>query len=180
MKKLILTTLSLLVSLFVSSQELAQTNPKFKSDLITFEVINTMWIKVDPIYNVVDSVLMTEGLNEDSVRSKFVNVVNQLRKDYGVGEVTLSQQINNDFISTYEYGQPFNGFTWTALGFFYEYNNISIFEDRESSFIRYQLDFMCITEDLFNELVNPNATQVGFYFKQNIEEQSLNFAIYIK
>lgn len=180
MKKLILTTLSLLVSLFVYSQELVQTNPKFKSDLITFEVIDTMWIRINPIYNVVDYGLMTDGLNEDSINSKFVKVVNQLRKEYGSGEVTLNQQINNDFISTYEYGQPFNGFTWTTFGLFNQYNYISIFEDRESSFIRYNLDVMCVDEDLFNELINPNATQVGFYFKQNIEDRSLDFAIYVK
>jgi hypothetical protein len=180
MKKLIITALSLLITLFVCSQELAQTNPKFKSDLITFEVIDTMWIRIDPIYNVVDSVLTTEGLNEDSINSKFVKVVNQLRKDYGVGEVTLSQQINNDLIESFVYGQPLKGITWSAGGFFYSYNYISVFDDRESALIRFELDILCVDEDLFNELVNPNATQFGFYFDQNLEEQSFEMSIYIK
>ena len=180
MKKLILTSLSLLVTLFVCSQELAQTNPKFKSNLITFEVLDTLWIRIDPIYDVADSILMTEGLNEDSVKSKFVKVVNQLRKDYGVGEVTLSHQINNDLIGSFVYGQPLNGVTSMSVGFFYGYNYISVFDDRESAFIRYELDIMCVDEDLFNELVNPNATQVGLYFNQNLEEQSYEMAVYIK
>lgn len=180
MKKLVLTTFSLLLSLFVFSQELTQTNPKFKSDLITFEVVDTMWIRIDPIYDVVDSTLMTEGLNVDSTNSKFVNVVNQLRKEYGVGEVTLSQQINNDLIESFIYNQPLNGVTSMSVGFFYNYNYISVFEDRESAFIRYQLDVMCTDEDLFNEIVNPNATQVGLYFNQNLEGQSYEIAIYIK
>lgn len=180
MKSVSLIFVFLLNLVNVFPQTSLETNPQFNSSIITFEVLDTMWIRIDPIYNMTDSLLMINGLNEDSINTKFVSVVNQLRKEYGVGEVSLNQQINNDFISTYEYGLPFAGFTWTTLGFFYEYNYISIFQDRESAFIRYNLDVMCVDKDLFNELMNPNATQVGFYFKQNHEEQSLDFAIYIK
>jgi hypothetical protein len=180
MKQILFISLFITAFVNVFSQNLVETNPEFKSDLITFEIVDTMWIRVDPIYNVVDSNLMNEGLNESVVNNNFLVVLNQLRKEYGSNEVTLNQQISYDLLNSFEYGQPLKGVTWSASGFFYEYNYISIFEDRESSFIRYNLDVICIDQDLFKEVMNPNATQVGFYFSQNREEQSYGLAIYVK
>lgn len=180
MKPISLIFVFLLSLVNVFSQTSIETNSQFKSDLIKFEVVDSMWIRITPIHDVVDSVLINEGLNQDEVSSNVITVLNQLRKEYGSNELTLSQNISDELSGSFEYGLPLDGITWSSIGFFNEYNYISIFENRELAFLRYELDVMCIDKDLFAEIINPNATQVGFYFNQNVEEQSYELAIYVK
>jgi hypothetical protein len=180
MKTLILILFNLLTLSNVFSQNLVDTNPNFKSDLIRFEVVDSIWIRIDPIHNVVDSILSNEGLNESLVRNKLLEPLNQLRKEYGSDELVLNEQLSYNLLNSAEFGLPLTGITWSTYGVFSEYNYISVFDDRELSFLKYNIDVMCVDKDLFKDLINPNATQVGFYFTQNLEDKTYSLMIYVQ
>lgn len=180
MKTLILLPILLLTYLVSYSQTIPNTVIEFKSDIIKFEVVDSMWTRIDPINNVFDSILSNEGLDESLVISNLLNTLNQLRKNFGSTEVSLNQQISDDLNSSLTYGTYLNGFTNITTGFFYEYNYVSLFDNREVAFCRYLLDCMCVDSDLFRELINPSSTEVGFHFTQNYDDLSYQFAIFVK
>ena len=180
MKTLIFLSILLLTSLVSYSQTIPNTDIQFKSEIIKFSVVDSMWTRIDPINNVFDSILSNEGLDESIVMGNLLNTLNQLRKNFGSTEVSLNQQISDDLNSSLTYGTYLNGFTNISTGFFYEYNYVSLFDNREAAFCRYLLDCMCVDSDLFRELINSSSTEVGFYFTQNYDDLSYQFAIFVK
>ena len=180
MKTLIFLSVLLLTSLVSYSQTIPNTDIQFKSEIIKFSVVDSMWTRIDPINNVLDSILSNEGLDESVVMGNLLNTLNQLRKNFGSKEVSLNQQISDDLNSSLTYGTYLNGFTNITTGFFYEYNYVSLFDNREVAFCRYLLDCMCVDSDLFRELINPSSTEVGFHFTQNYDDLSYQFAIFVK
>ena len=70
--------------------------------------------------------------------------------------------------------------TWGCYGFFNDFNIVQQFENREEKFCDYQFDVMSIGSELFFTMINSKATVVGFYYKQNKQESTYNFKVYIK
>ncbi len=177
MKNLVVLTICLVLSFTVKSQDRSH----FKSDIITYEVIDTMWTEIKPLYNDTNSSLIVNGINEGLVMENMLNVVNTFRKNNGVPEVYHNYRISQDLASVLVHGTPYNfGHTWGTYGSFSEYGFVSNVKDVESKFCQYLIDVISLDYDLYKTIVDPNKTEVGFYFIQDLTDQTYSLEIYIK
>ena len=118
-------------------------------------------------------------LNEKLVQQNLLKSLNALRKQYGIAPLKLSSEISNNLKYSVETQSNIID-TWGCYGFFNQFNIVQQFENREEKFCDYQFDVMSITPELFFTMINPKATIVGFYYKQNEQETSYIFKVYIK
>ncbi len=177
MKNLVVLTICLVLSFTVKSQDRSH----FKSDIITYEVIDTMWTEIKPLYNDTNSELVVNGIDEGLFMEKMLDVVNDFRKRNGVSEVYQNYEISQDLGSVIVRGTPFSfGYTWGTYGSFSEYGYVSNVEDVESRFCQYLIDVMSLDYDLYKTIVDPNNFEVGFYFTQNLTDQTYSFMFFIK
>lgn len=177
MKNLVVLTICLVLSFTVKSQDRSH----FKSDIITYEVIDTMWTEIKPLYNDTNSSLIVNGINEGLVMENMLNVVNTFRKNNGVPEVFHSIEISQDLESSIVNSTPLNfGFTWGTYGLFSEYGYVSNAEDIESRFCQYLIDVMSLDYDLYKTIVDPNNTEVGCHFIQDLNDKTYSFMFLIK
>jgi len=144
-------------------------------------VIDTMWVEIKPLYNDTNSVLIVNGINEGLVMEKMLDVVNSFRKNNGVSEVYQNYEISQDLESSIVNSVPLNfGITWGTYGLFSEYGYVSNGEDIESRFCQYLIDVMSLDYDLYKTILDPNNFEVGFYFIQNLTDQTYSFVFFIK
>jgi len=92
MKSLVVLSICLVLSFTVKSQDRSH----FKSDIITYEVIDTMWTEIKPLYNDTNSELVVNGIDEGLFMEKMLDVVNDFRKRNGVSEVYQNYEISQD------------------------------------------------------------------------------------
>ena len=110
-----------------------------------------------------------------------LDVVNDFRKRNGVSEVYQNYEISQDLESVIVRGTPFSfGYTWGTYGSFSEYGFVSNVKDVESRFCQYLIDVMSLDYDLYKTIVDPNNFEVGFYFTQNLTDQTYSFMFFIK
>jgi len=145
MKSLVVLSICLVLSFTVKSQDRSH----FKSDIITYEVIDTMWTEIKPLYNDTNSELVVNGIDEGLFMEKMLDVVNDFRKRNGVSEVYQNYEISQDLESVIVQGTPF------SFG-------------------------MSLDYDLYKTIVDPNNFEVGFYFTQNLTDQTYSFMFFIK
>ena len=118
-------------------------------------------------------------LNEKLVQQNLLKSLNAFRKQYGKKPLKLSSEISNDLKYSVETNSSIID-TWGCYGFFNDFNIVQQFENREEKFCDYQFDVMSIGSELFFTMINSKATVVGFYYKQNKQESTYNFNVYIK
>jgi hypothetical protein len=140
-----------------------------------------MWIEIKPLHNDTTSTLIVNGINESLVMNKLLGVLNDFREGHGASKVSHDIQTTRYLVSSLVHSLPLNdGFTWSTYGSFSEYGYISNTEDIETAFCQYLIDIMSLDYDLFKTIVDPNNTEVGFYFTQDSDEKSYTFIIFIK
>ena len=118
-------------------------------------------------------------LNEILVQQNLLKSLNALRKQYGRKPLKLSNEISNNLKKSIETNSSII-VTWATYGTFNEFNYVRQFENKEAKFCDYFFDVMSITSELFFELINSKATNVGFYYKHNKQDSTYDFAVYIK
>jgi hypothetical protein len=118
-------------------------------------------------------------LNEKLVQQNLLKSLNAFRKQYGKKPLKLSSEISNDLKYSVETNSSIID-TWGCYGYYNEFNIVQQFENREEKFCDYQFDVMSIGSELFFTMINSKATVVGFYYKQNKQESTYIFKVYIK
>jgi len=179
MKHLLSLFLTLLFLTNVNSQ--VTSNSVYKSEIIKIVVIDSMWTRIDPLYNDTSSIFIVKGLDESLVMEKMVDALNLFRENYKLNSVSYNPSISKYLASSVIYTTPLDqGLTWGSYGLFTEYGYISNSNDIEFRFCQYLIDVMSVDEDLFKEITNPESKDVGVYFTQNLDDRSYTFMIFIK
>ena len=188
MKKLILSLIFAVVAVISLSQTtmIPGTKYPFYSDIIKFTDgtdddvagLGGVW-EIVSLNKHINWDLIPIPLNEKLVQQNLLKSLNALRKQYGIAPLKLSSEISNNLKYSVETQSSIID-TWGCYGFFYQFNFVQQFENREEKFCDYQFDVMSITPELFFTMINPKATIVGFYYKQNEQETSYVFKVYIK
>jgi hypothetical protein len=119
-------------------------------------------------------------LNQELIRKNMIKSINAFRKQYGKKSLKLNDQISKNLSNSFRNQQPIDRITWSTIGFFNDFNYVRNFENKELKFCDLFFDLMSIDSDLFSELINSNATEFGFYYRQDREDTQYNFAIYIR
>jgi hypothetical protein len=104
--------------------------------------------------------------------------INRLRAEYGRRPVKLSKEICDEMKKVSE-RNPINYITWATYGFYSDFNYVRHFENREEKFCDFLFDIMSVTPELFLELINKDATEMGFYYSQNEEDRTYGFNIFL-
>lgn len=182
MKKLVV-----FVSMFVSSVLFSQiikvpgTQYPFYSDIIKFQdsEYNGM-LEILPISKYTNLQSTPPVLDSKLIQKNMIVSINTFRKEYGKKPLKLNNQISKSLTNSIQNQQPIDGITWSTNGFFYEFNYVKQFQNKELKFCDFFFDLMSTDSDLFFELINSNATEFGFYYHQSNEEKTYDFAIYIR
>ena len=188
MKNLFLSAIFVLVAVISLSQTtmIPGTKYPFYSDIITFTDgtddkvagLGGVW-EIVPLNKNIKWNPSPIPLNEKLVQQNLLKSLNAFRKQYGKKPLKLSSEISNDLKYSVETNSSIID-TWGCYGFFNDFNIVQQFENREEKFCDYQFDKMSITSELFFTMINSKATVVGFYYKQNKQESTYNFKVYIK
>jgi hypothetical protein len=180
MKNLVVLCVSLVMTLnsFGQTLNVPGTDYPYNSDIITFVRMDTLTYDIIPLNN--DSLTIQVELDESYIRENFINSLNKFRSEYGSSPLVLNTTISSSLESSIVYGTPLDGHTWSTYGLFTEYGYVSNFDNKEEKFCDYLIDVMSIGTDLFKELISPNATEFGVYFRQNIDDRTFDFIIYVK
>jgi len=155
------------------------TDYPFYSDIIKFQdsELNN-FIDIVPVNKYINWSVAPPVLNEILVQQNLLKSLNSLRKQYGRKPLKLNSEISNNLKKSIETNSSII-VTWTAYGTFNDFNYVHQFENKEAKFCDYLFDVMSITSELFFELINSKATNVGFYYKHNKQDTTYTFAVYI-
>ena len=182
MKKIVFALAASVMVTVASSQvvNVPGTDYPFYSDIITFQdsELNNL-IEIVSLNKYINWEVEPPVLNEILVQQNLLKSLNALRKQYGIAPLKLSSEISNNLKYSVE-TQSCIIDTWGCYGFFNEFNFVQQFKNREEKFCDYQFDVMSIGSELFFTMINSKATVVGFYYKQNKQESSYIFKVYIK
>ena len=184
MKNLFLSAIFALVAVISLSQTtmIPGTKYPFYSDIITFtdgDVNGLAAWEIVPLNKNIKWNPRPIPLNEKLVQQNLLKSLNAFRKQYGKKPLKLSSEISNDLKYSVETNSSIID-TWGCYGFFNNFNIVQQFENREEKFCDYQFDVMSIGSELFFTMINSKATVVGFYYKQNKQESTYIFKVYIK
>jgi len=184
MKNLILSAIFALVAVISLSQitMIPGTKYPFYSDIIKFTDGDVNGLAAWEIVSLNKNIKWNPSpipLNEKLVQQNLLKSLNAFRKQYGKKPLKLSSKISNDLKYSVETNSSIID-TWGCYGYFNEFNIVQQFENREEKFCDYQFDVMSIGSELFFTMINSKATVVGFYYKQNKQESTYNFNVYIK
>lgn len=180
MKLLNLLFLTLTLNLFAQPLTIVGTDVPYESEFITFEKVDSFLIEITLLNEDLNSPEVTYGINELVVMDSLLSVINKYRVKHGSSELTFSTQIYYDLRGSTLFGFPSNGVTWSLYGTFSNYGVLSQFNNKEVKFCQYLIDMMTISEEQYLDLINPNVTEVGFYFTENLEESTYDFSIHLK
>jgi hypothetical protein len=182
MKKIVFALAASVMVTAASSQVVTVpgTDYPFYSDIIKFQdsELNDL-IEIVSVNKYINWDLIPIPLNEKLVQQNLLKSLNALRKQYGRKPLKLSNEISNNLKKSIETNSSII-VTWTTYGTFNEFNYVHQFKNKEAKFCDYLFDVMSITSELFFELINSNATNVGFYYKHNEQDSTYTFAVYIK
>lgn len=158
-----------------------ETNLPFYSDIIKFrdsdEYIGN-W-DILPINKSTNLELEPIIPNQNLIRKNMLKSINRLRAEYGRRPVKLSKEICDEMNKVSEQN-PINYITWTTYGFFTDFNYVRHFENKEEKFCDFLFDIMSVTPELFLELINKDATEMGFYYSQNEKDRTYEFNIFLR
>jgi hypothetical protein len=182
MKKLVV-----FIAVFVSSISFTQvihvpgTHYPYYSDIIKFQDSKEFnGLEILPVDKNVNLQTKPIILNQDLIQKNMIKSINAFRKQYGKKSLKLNDQISKNLSNSIRNQQPIDRITWSTIGFFNDFNYVRNFENKELKFCDLFLDLMSIDSDLFFELINSNATEFGFYYRQDRQDTSYDFAIYIR
>ena len=172
--------LVLTLNLYSQPLMIVGTNVPYESEFITFKDIDSLWIEVSLLNVDTNASEVTYGINELVVMDSLLSVINKYRVKHGSTELTFNKQIYYDLRGSMLFGFPSSGVTWSLYGTFSNYGVLSQFNNKEVKFCQYLIDMMTISEEQYLDLINPNVTEVGFYFTENIDELTYDFSIHLK
>jgi hypothetical protein len=184
MKKLLISVIFTIVAFASNAQVITVpgTQYPFYSDIIKFEQSNTYvgMLEITPIDKYVKLSATPPVLNEKLVQQNLLKSLNVLRKQYGKKPLklnsTISSRLKNAIVNETSTGE----ITWTTYASFNSFNYVRNFHNKEEKFCDYLFDVMSVTPELFLELINSNAKEVGFYYNQNSVDKTYDFVICIK
>jgi hypothetical protein len=185
MKNLILSAIFAVVAFTSNAQQIItvpSTQYPYYSDIIKFEQSTTYvgMLEITPIDKRINLSATPPVLNEKLVQQNLLNSLNILRKQYGKKPLKLNSNISarlkNAVINETSIGE----ITWTTYASFNSFNYVRNFQNKEEKFCDYLFDVMSVTPELFLELIDSNAKEVGFYYKQNSIDKTFDFIVYVK
>jgi hypothetical protein len=185
MKNLFLSAIFAVVAFTSNAQQIITvpgTQYPFYSDIIKFEQSNTYvgMLEIAPIDKYVKLSATPLILNEKLVQQNLLKSLNVLRKQYGKKPLKLNSTISSRLKSAIINETSIGEITWTTYASFNSFNYVRNFQNKEEKFCDYLFDIMSVTPELFLELINSNAKEVGFYYNQNSVDKTYDFVICIK
>lgn len=182
MKKVFfITTVFISVACFSQIVKVPGTEYPFYSDIIKFQDSEYEdMLEIIPANKDVNLSAAPPELDSKIIEKSILNAVNSFRKQYGRKPVKFSKAISSNLSNALLNDEPFDKLSWSTLGFFYEFNYVGHFKNKEEKFCDFLLDVMSVDSDNFLELIAAEAKEVGFLYKQDEIESQYEFAIYIR
>lgn len=184
MKKLFLSAIIAVVAFTSIAQvvTIPGTNYPFYSDIIKFKQSETYdgFLEIYPIDKYVSLTATPPVLNEKLVQQNLLKSLNALRKQYGRKPLKLNTSISSRLNTAMVTGNGIGEITWTTYASFNSFNYVRNFQNKEEKFCDYLFDVMSVTPELFLDLIDSNAKEVGFYYNHNTDDKTYDFVISIK
>ena len=185
MKNLILSAIFAVVAFASNAQQIITvpgTQYPFYSDIIKFKQSETYdgFLEIYPIDKYVNLSSTPPVLNEKIIQQNLLKSLNALRKQYGKKPLKLNSTISSRLKSAVINETSIGEITWTTYASFNSFNYVRNFQNKEEKFCDYLFDVMSVTPELFLELIDSNAKEVGFYYNQNTSDKTYDFVISIK
>lgn len=166
---------------FCQNRLISGTKYPFLSEIIKIKGdTSDFFIEVTPFDTTINLAAEPPILDQELICNYLIYSLNSFRRKYGKKPLQLSIEISENLRYVFEEKASITGLTWSTYATFSDYNYVQNTKSKEARFCDFLMDIMSVTSELFLELISEHVKEAGFYFKENLEDHTYEYAIYLR